>query len=142
MSFSLQSVPLQTISTINIETIQGDDELYFVTTTVYNPITKQFETFPLSLTSKIEFSIKSIISGELLYHTDDDSDGVGDPPYYANNITKTDPENGKFVMEIPRVVSETIGPGTYRYDIQITKTDDKRKTIAIGTILFVDDVTP
>ncbi len=140
---SSSTVPLETISVINLEMIQGDDELYFVTIEVYNPITEKFEVFDLSLTSKIEFAIKDPITKALLYHTDDDVGGVTEAPYYANEITQTDPGNGLCTIEIPSAPSDLMPIATHRYDVQITKVSGgKKKTIVKGRMLVTDDVVP
>ncbi len=142
MSSGARSLQLDSISVVDLETVQGDDELYFGELDVWNPQTEEFEDFNLSLTTKIEFTIKDPTSSVIVYTTDDDSGGVTAAPYYANQITQTDPDLGKFTIEIPAIASDLFSIKNYYYDTQITKVGGKKKTVIIGDLRVVRQSTP
>ena len=137
------STVVTTVSVINLQAVQGDDELYFCTVEVYNPTTDKFEPFDLQFTTKIQFTAKDRISQAIVYNTDDDAGGVLAPPYYPNEIIHTDPNIGKFTLGISAVATTLFAIKTYEYDMQITKTGaGKIKTIAQGTLTIGKQITP
>lgn len=130
MSFAERSSPLQTISEVELECVQTADELYYMTTEIFNPDTEEYEVFDLSLLSNIIFSIK-IKSTDTVIYTTDENDG---------NITITDDINGKFTTEIPTADTTTLPLGSHMYDVFGIQSG-KRKPLLRGNIKVVDNVT-
>lgn len=132
MSFTTRSQPLDTVTEIFLEAINGDDELYNLEARVWNNTTEEYEVFDLSLASRLQFSIKNTLRNEIEYTTDN----------LTGNITITDSPNGKFKVEIPNADSLLLSIAEMRWDCQATLVDgDKKKTLVRGPILVVDGVT-
>lgn len=132
MSFTTRSVPLDSVTEIYLEAIQGDDEIYYLTASIFNPTTEAYDVLDLDDVSRIDFSIKNPISGTIEYTTNS----------ATGNITVTDANAGKFTIEIPNADSSDLPAGELNYDVQITMvTGSKKRTIVRGPIRVVEDIT-
>lgn len=131
MSLNTRSVPLETISEVYLEMMQGDDEEYTMQIQVFNPVTEEFEDYDLSSVTEIDFSIKSKITGIILYNG---QLGTGE-------IDITDAVSGTILVEVNEESTRVIPVAIHKYDVQITTAAGKKRTVLLGDMQVVDDVT-
>ena len=109
----------------DIEIVRGDDEaieLEFV---------NESDNTPVNLTgSTVMFTVRT--------NTDDTSDD--NAIIKKDVLTHSDPTHGKTTINL--LHTETaVQAGNYKYDVQYKDTDGKIKTLLIGDIAIVQDVT-
>lgn len=67
--------------------------------------------------------------------------GPASPILLSGSVNMNSPTAGSLTCTIDAEDGEDLTPGTYVYDVQITKTDGTVYTLVTGTLSVTDDVT-
>lgn len=129
MSTNTISQTLDDVSQKNITLIRGNFEIYRSTVKAKNYTTRVKEPFDLTGILDIEMVIENKDTGDI-YTTVNKTSG---------EITVEDAINGKFRVEIPKDITDTIPVGVWWYHVNIIVDSDITRTAVLGKIRVVDD---